>query len=233
MKRIALTVCLLLAVTAVAVGGEPAPAPTAAPISEQPLHFRIEVGVRPGYVVSGWLDESKGTGEGYDLVLLDLDGDGTFETKQVAPTQKNYQTQKDVPKPTITIDREGAKWALDLYSLGQRRPTVKGDSLATYVKWTVRTEELYAYFINGRVTLYADAAKAKAAKPIRLGPPFTFDTGSSQRGPDALLRVGLKDGNGCTMRLARDNAGKGPYRYIKVQLHSGEKQFLDTNATYG
>jgi hypothetical protein len=230
MKRTALSVCLLLAVTAVAVGGEP----SFEPVSEQPLHFRMEVGVRPGYVVSGWLDESKGTGKGYDLAVLDLDGDGTFETKQPAATQKDYQTQKDVPKPVVTIDREGAKWALDLYSLGRRRPTVKDGAVVTYIKWTVTTDAFYAYFINGRVTLHADAAKAKAAKPIRLGPPFSFDTGSAQRGPDALLRVGLKDGNGCTMRLARAGDGKTmPYRYIKVQLTSGEKQFLDTKATYG
>jgi len=230
MTRTALTVCLLLAVTAVAAGVEP----TVEPVSKQPLHFRLEVGVRPGYVVAGWLDESKGAGEGYDIVWLDLDGDGTCETKQAAGTQKDYRTQKDVPKPTITIEREGAKWVLDPYSLGRRRPTVKGDSLVTFVRWSVTSKDLYAWFINGRVTLYTDAAKAKAAKPIRLGPPFTFDTGSSMRGPDALVRVGLKDSLGCTMRLARaGNDRTKPYRYIKVQLRSGEKQFLDTNATYG
>jgi len=226
MTRIALPVCLLLALTVAAVAGEP----ETKPLPEQPLHFRLEVGVRPGHVVAGRLEESKGPGKGYDLALLDLDGDGVFETKQAAGTQQDYATKAMVPKPTITVEHEGARWVLDLYSLGRVRPAIGGDSVVTYVRWSVTTEALYAWFINGRVTLHTDAAKAKAADPIRLGPPFKFDTGSSMRGPDALVRVGLKDGLGCTMRLARSGSDQ---RNIKVQLRAGEKTLVDTHAKYG
>jgi len=226
MKHPALTVCLLLAVAALAAGVET----SIEPVSKEPLHFRLEVGARPGHVVTGWIDESKGTGEGYDLAVLDLDGDGVFETKQVFGTQKNYTTQKQVPKPVIAIEREGARWALDVYSLGMRRPAIKDGSLVTYVRWSVTKGDFYAWFINGRVTLYTDAAKAKAAPTIRLGPPFTFDTGSATRGADALVRIGLKDGLGCTMRLARIGREQ---RRIEVALRAGEKEMLSTHAQYG
>lgn len=226
MKRFALNVCLLLAVAAVASGGEPPPKP----VTSEVLHFRIEAGVRPGHVVAGQLEASKEAGQGYNRVLLDLDGDGTFETVQEAASQKDYRTEKMFPKPQVKIEREGATWVLDLYSLSRSRPAVRDGKVETYAHWSVTSGKLYAWFINGRVTLYPDAEKAKAGKAIRLGPPFHFDTGSSRRGPDALVRVGLKDAAGFTMRLARLDKEQ---QKIRVQLTSGEKQLLDTHAAYG
>jgi hypothetical protein len=195
MKRIALTVCLLLTVVAVAAGEGPPSKPVlekaAAPAAEQALHFRIDAGVKPGNVVAGYLDESGGPGKGFDRVSLDLDGDGTYETVQAAGTVQDYRTKKPVPKPTVTIERDGAKWVLDLYSLGRSRPVARDGKAMTYAHWSVTSGDLYAWFINGRVTLYTDAESAKAGKAIRLGPPFKFDTGTSMRGPDAMVRVGL------------------------------------------
>ncbi|MEN8151582.1 MAG: hypothetical protein ABFS86_17335 [Planctomycetota bacterium] len=226
MKRTALTVCLLLAVAAVTAGGEPPPEP----VSKLELHFRIEVGVEPGHVVAGYLDESKGTGKGFDRIALDLDGDGEYETVQEAATQKDYRTQKTIPKPQVTIEREGATWILDLYSIGRVRPVVRDGKVQTYAHWSVTSGELYAWFINGRVTLHADAAKAKAGKPIRLGPPFRFETGSGKQGPDATVRVGLKDSQGFTMRLARKDKAQ---QQIRVRLAGVGQPLIDTHAPYG
>lgn len=228
MKRIALTVCLLLAVVAVTTGEEPPPETKPAPAVEKALHFRIEAGVRPGHIVAGRIEKSGD--QGYDRILLDLDGDGTCETVQDAPQQQDYRTKKMYPKPAVTIEREGAKWVLDLYSLGRVRAAPKDGKLVTYAHWSVTNDDLHAWFINGRVTLYADAKTASEAKTIRLGPPFKFDTGTSMQGPNAMVRVGLKDGNGFTMRLARKGQEQAK---IRVQLTAGEKQFVDTHATYG
>ena len=38
-----------------------------------------------------------------------------------------------------------------------------------------------------------------------MGPPFHFQTGTRMRGREALVNIGLKDANGCTLRLARVN----------------------------
>jgi hypothetical protein len=227
MKRTILITGLVLVLAMSATAADEA---SRTPVSEQPLHFRLEAGVTPGHIVTGWLDESKGTGKGYDCVALDRDGDGVFETKEMFPTQPHRQTKKPIPKPTVTVEQDGATWALDLYSIGQRRPSTAGGKVNCYIRWSVTKGDFYAWFINGRVNLYADAARAKTEKTIRLGPPFRFDTGATTRGPSALLRVGLKDGNGCTMRLAR--MGK-PYRYIDVILKAGEKEALNTHPPYG
>jgi len=226
-KRFALTVCLLLAVAALAPGGEPPPEP---PVTPEVLHFRIEAGVRPGHIVAGQLEASKEAGQGYSRVLLDLDGDGTFETVQEAASQKDYQTKKMLPKPQVTIERESAKWVLDLSALGRMRPKTQGGKCVTYAHWSVTSGGLYAWFINGRVTLYADAKAAHEAKPIRLGPPFRFETGSGKQGPDATVRVGLKDSQGFTMRLARKDKAQ---QQIRVRLAGVGQPLIDTHAPYG
>ncbi len=229
MKHAALPVCLL-ALVFLAGAGPASASGDLAPVSEQALHFRAEVGVEPGHIVCGWLDESKGTGKGYDTAVLDTDGDGKGDERQVFPLQENRVTKKRVPRPTITFQADGAVWTLDLYSLGYRRPNLSSGKVETYLRWSVRKDGLYAWFINGKTTLYTDREAAARSRPVRLGPPFRFEVGATTRGMQSLVRVGLKDGNGCTMRLARVD---GAERRIRVVLRSGEKEVLAVTAEYG
>ena len=71
---------------------------------------------------------------------------------------------------------------------------------------------------------------AASAAPVRLGPPFRFETGHRTRGREALVRVGLKDANGCTMRLARVGSEQ---RRIRVSLAREEETRYETWASYG
>jgi hypothetical protein len=221
---------LALSLFLIVIGPVTAEEPTIVPLSEEPLHFRLEVGVQPGHIVSGWLDESKGTGTGFDMAVLDLDGDGRYETKQSFGTQLNYTTKKQVPKPVVTIEHEDATWVFDLNSLGFRRPYLKAGTYSAYMKWSVTKGDFYAWFINGRTTLTTDRMTAQKAPPIRLGPPFSFTAAGATKGAEALLRFGVKDGNGCTMRLAR--VGK-VQRRPEVVLSAEGKEVEKATATYG
>jgi len=217
---------MILAVLGSAAAEEPASGPR----SGEPLYFRLEVGVQPGHIVSGWLDESRGTGTGYDTAMLDLDGDGKYETKQTFGTQLNHTTKKQVPKPVVTIRHEDATWVFDLYSLGFRRPDLKSGTYRTYIRWSVTKGDFYAWFINGNVTLTTDRKRADEAPPIRLGPPFSFTASGATKGTDALLRFGVKDGNGCTMRLAR--MGK-VQRRPEIVLSADGQEVSKATAAYG
>lgn len=221
---ISLGVLLLLAVPAVA--GEPSVAPKA-PASAHALFFRLEVGVKPGRIVTGWLDERKGTGTGYDVAVVDLDGDGVPETVEECPDMKLAGTGKTRPAPRITVPDGGTTWVVDLrYSgLSSRKAPTR-----TYFQWSVTSGKLYAWFINGHISFYPSAAAAKAAPPTRIGPPFHFELSAATRGAKSLVRVALKDGNGCSMRLARRND-----KVIRpnVKLLLGGEEAASATASYG
>jgi len=200
-----------------------------APRSKEAIHFRLEVGVEPGHIVAGWLDTRGESKDGFDCAVLDLDEDGTAETVQMFPMVKDPRTGIEVPHQKVTVRHEDADWELDLrYSRFQ--PAEGTTSAQAHIRWSVRKDEFYAWFINGRVTFHTTAAAAADAAPVRMGPPFTFQTGSRTRGPDALVQVGLKDSNGCTMRLARV---AGTERKIRVHLFEGKESRFETWAAYG
>jgi len=86
------------------------------------------------------------------------------------------------------------------------------------VNYTITEGELYTFFINGEAKVYATAEEAAGGKAIRLGPPFRFDVRSSVRGDSALVNVGLKDGNGCTLRIA-SGRGQDGSRTDTLNIH--------------
>jgi hypothetical protein len=222
MRGLALTVgMLLLATVAVA---EDAPQP----VSDNAVYLRMLVGVEKPILVSGFLDETRGTGQGYDVAFLDLDGDGILETRQEFGTYDLPRTGEKRPDPKVRINHEGCDWVLDLrYS--RFTPT---DGVATaHIRWSVtRGKEFYAWFINGKVKFYTDPKVAAAADPIRMGPPFRFDTGTRARGRQGLVSVGLKDANGSTLRLARKN---GQIVQPILKLFTDGTEVLQTQASYG
>jgi hypothetical protein len=202
------------------------------PVSPNAVHFRLEVGLEPGHVVAGWLDVRGESGTEFDAAVLDLDADGEPETVQPFGMVKDYRTQKNVRHPKIAIERDGVKWELDLRYSGL---VPSQPRLNTYIRWSATKGDLYAWFINGRVLFHATAEAAAKAKPVRLGPPFHFEVGTRQRGAQALARVGLKDANGCTMRLARQRTERGNVRELKIKVRltqDGETRY-ETWASYG
>lgn len=200
MKSIPIVVVLLGLSAAGALAEE------AAPVSAEALHFRLEVGVEEPLAVSGLLDETGGTGTGYDVARLDLDGDGVFETEQAFAAGTDPRTKREFRDAKITIERDGATWQVDLYALRFRRPKVEDGRVDAYFRWSVTKGDFYAWFINGRMPLFTTAKAAAEELPAILGQNLAFEVTATTRGPQALLNVGLKDPNGCTLRLARVGA---------------------------
>ncbi|MBD3161785.1 MAG: hypothetical protein GF328_06735 [Candidatus Latescibacteria bacterium] len=205
----------------------PAAAP-AGPVSEEALHFRLEVGVEPGHVVSGWLDESGGTGEGYDSAALDLDGDGEADRRLSFPmVTRGTRRMREVKIP---IEHDGATFTFEPYSVAYRRPPVADGAASIHIRWAVTKGDRYCWFINGNVVLHTDPDAARKARPIRLGPPFRFEVSATTRGPEALVRAGLKDSQNSTLRLTREG---GKEVRMEVRLERNGEVCLDVPARYG
>jgi hypothetical protein len=198
------------------------------PRSPEAIHFRLEIGVKPGHVVAGWLDTRGEAGEGFDSAVLDLDGDGRAETVQTFPEMRDYRTETMMPHPQVVVEHEGGRWQLDLrYS--RFRPAGETAREAT-IRWVLTKGDFYAWFINGRATFHTTAEAASAAEPIRMGPPFRFQTGTRTRGRQALVTVGLKDVNGGTLRMAK--IGRGELRPHVEIIDDGETRY-EAWARYG
>jgi len=227
MKPLLITLGIVCLLAGPALAGDEA-VKTYEPLSPKALHFRLEVGVEAGHVVTGWLDTRSDGGDGHDSFVLDLDGDGKAETVRTFPRVQDYRTKEMVYHPQIRVPHEGGEWMVDLrYSRFQ--PAGETARQAS-IRWSVTKGDFYAWFINGRVRFHTTAEAAAAAKPIRLGPPFHFQTGARTRGREALVTVGLKDAHGGTLRLAR--IGKGQLRPRITLTQAGEKRH-EAWATYG
>jgi hypothetical protein len=200
------------------------------PVSKKPLWFRIVAGAETTREVLGYADEGNGTGKGYDRTVLDLDGDGTPETTQRFPTEEDPITKERSPVPCVSFEHAGAEWALSPFGLAYVDLEASGDSPFVHTDWSVKAKEFYAWFISGPVRLHSTAEAARDADPIRLGPPFRFEFKTGTQGPKALLEVSIRDGNGCTLRVARDD---GEERQISVRLLAGEEQSLSVIGEYG
>jgi hypothetical protein len=227
------TVLLLVALLAAgsAVAGD-----VARPVSSGALHFGLLVGPSPGRLVVGFLDESRGTGRGYDLAVLDLDGDGRPETRRPMSVQK-YDDDWIVHGFSFTVD--GRDYTLELDGLAP------GPLRTVHVDWTVSwTDETTipihgirvpwghwtAVFINGTTALSSFPLAAPFLPRIRLGPPFRFCLEQGRRGPDPVLTVTFLDSLGASLRLAyrgRDEIG------ITLRLMRGDDVVLEADGEYG
>ena len=173
-------------------------APDDAPEKEalKPLYFRVEVNTDKVYTACVQVESSKEDGQQYDRALIDMDGDGEAEeTKSLTPDQR--RSHEGYFNMDIPLDIGGMTWSLKLH--GSLSDPVKKP---VYIDWILSEGGFYAFFINGTVKLYATAEDAARGRAIRLGPPFKFAVRTSERGPDALINIGLKDENDATLRIA-------------------------------
>jgi len=225
MRQLALAALVLCAAAGLAVADD---APT--PVSDEAFHVRLAVGGESGRTIVGYIDESAGTGKGYDTAVLDLDGDGTPEASQTFGKTADRRTGEMRFDPKVKVEHDGVSLVLDLYSLAFRRPFGGEKQYPAYIRWTATKGDLYAWFINGKVAYHRTARDAAEADPIRLGGPFHFAVSTRTRGPEALVSVGLKDANGCTLRLYRKARTEVRPHF---RLLSGDEAKVDTHAPYG
>jgi hypothetical protein len=203
------------------------------PVSDDALHFRIEVGLKKAKTVAGWFDESKGTGKGIDVVVLDLDGDGAPETRRVLRKQK---MPPDYPYPefvqmVIDVRHEEARWNITFqdihryYPEGQEKPKQR-----FWFGWQLTKGDSMASFSGAEPRFYGTAEEAAKADPMRLGQDLKFEVTAGTQGPGALLSVSVKDATGCS--LGNMQAGT-KFQKPRIRIVKDEKEVLSTTAEYG
>ena len=203
--------------------------------SDQPLYFCVVLGNEGMKSMLGIVDESGGTGTGYDVAYIDenMNGDLTDET---AKKFSRYERGSRAGEMQPRIEFEGpfkgeekAKYTLDIYSLTRknysRRP---GNDY--YFHWYLDTGGWNYFFINGKMKLFSNAADAMKSKPVRLGGQCQWNISSGMKSGKPVISAGLKDGNGCTLRIL---SGAGDRKSPKLTLIRDGKVRAEENMKFG
>jgi hypothetical protein len=178
--------------------------------SQHPLYFRAVFGEQGNKSTLGVIDESGGTGTGYDVAYVDENRNGDLADDAAKKFAKyDRGSRAGQINPTFKFcgplkERPAATYSLNIYSLEQGTHTGPGD---TYFFWTLDTDEWSYFFINGKITLFSSAADALRGTPVHLAGPCKWEINSQTRDSKPIISAGLKDENGCTLRIVR-KAGK-------------------------
>jgi len=184
------------------------------------------------------VDESKGTGKGYDQAYVDenLDGDLTNDAPKAFQTVGSGEKKTTVPRfsfkgPGPGKDAAAATYELYLYML---RATT-GKSTATKVAAPAASQRFMYWlknpggwdylFISGSVQTYPSSAEALAGKPIHLGGPCTWSVNLAAAKEDGQtsVSVGCKDTNGCTLRSVTAAGKASPTPTLTLLDKSGKE----------
>ena len=142
------------------------------PVSERARHFRLVLGVDDILIVVGYLDESMGTGKGYDRAVLDLDSDGTPESVQEFTSDVTcLGIESGTPLPFLRLFHDGADYEFTI--LGALTSSPRDGTW--HSSWSIRKGGLRVSFMSSRAPLYDSAKAAREGKPIRMGIQFALD----------------------------------------------------------
>ncbi len=174
--------------------------------SERPLYFRVVFGKEGKNSMLGVVYDSGGTGAGYDVAYIDenMNGDLTDDIARKFPRRK-YGRRAGELEPRFEFEgpfeKEGsATYTLNIYSLAHKtHSNVPGNDY--FFHWSLDVKEWNYFFINGKMTLFSSVADAMKGKPVRLGDECKWEISPRTRDGKAMVSAGLKDRNGCTLRI--------------------------------
>jgi hypothetical protein len=176
--------------------------------SKRPLYFCVVFGKEGKNPMLGVVDESGGTDAGYDVAYVDenMNGDLTDDAaRKFARVESGSRAGELTPRFDFKGPFEGegnAKYSLNIYSLTPRyRGRIKGNEY--YFFWYLDVKEWSYFFINGKIKLFSSAADALQGAPVHLGGQCKWEISSRIRDSKPLVSAGLKDSNGCTLRIVR------------------------------
>jgi hypothetical protein len=176
--------------------------------SQNPLYFRVAFGAEGSDSMLGIIDESAGTGTGYDVAYVDenMNGDLTDEAaKKFSRRESGSRAGELDSRFEFTgpfKPGQSAKYTLNIYSLSYRnRKAVQGNDY--YFFWFLDVNQWNYFFINGKISLFSNAADALRGTPVRLGGPCRWEISSRSQDGKPMISAGLKDTNGCTLRIVR------------------------------
>lgn len=174
--------------------------------SENPLYFCAVFGEDGKKSMLGVIDESGGTGAGYDAAYIDenMNGDLTDEAaKKFSRYERGSRAGELQPRLEFLGPFKGegsAKYTLEIYSLTRKTYSrLPGNEHS--LLWFLDIKDWNYFFINGRMKLFSNAADAMKGKPVRLGGQCKWKISSGTKDGTAMVSAGLKDGNGCTLRI--------------------------------
>jgi hypothetical protein len=174
--------------------------------SKNPLYFRVLFGKEAAHPMLGVVDESKGTGAGYDMAYIDenMNGDLTDDiAKKFSRRESGSQAGELEPKFEFWGPFDGqdkAKYAINIYSLTSRfSESVKGNEY--YFFSYLDFKEWHYFFVNGKIKLFSSIEEAMKGTPILLEGECRWQISSRIQEEKSLVSAGLKDRNGCTLRV--------------------------------
>lgn len=214
------SVSLLLVLLLSAVGVPAAQIAGYSPASDNALVYHVRLG--PGGEAAAMivvLDESEGTGKGYDIAVADLDLDGKLgdqekvTKKDLGRAARYVLFNLETTAPFGNIDR-AAKYALSMYVFSQveNQPT-----RAPYVSAVVKLQsdgDAWEYRLSG-----SPATDPESSNPttVTLGEPVSLDSTTTVAGDSIKTRVAIKDKNGLTMRgILKNGKTIGPHLTVSA-----------------
>lgn len=174
--------------------------------SKNPLYFRVLFGKEAANPMLGVLDESEGTGDGYNVAYIDenMNGDLTDDiAKKFSRRESGSQAGELEPKFEFWGPFDGqdkAKYAINIYSLTTRfSESVKLNEY--YFFSYLDFKEWNYFFINGKMKLFPSVEEALKGTPVLLGGECRWQISSRIQDGKPVISAGLKDRNGCTLRI--------------------------------
>ena len=176
--------------------------------SERPLYFCVVFGKEGKNPMLGVVDESGGTDAGYDVAYVDenMNGNLTDDAAKEFPRLESGSRAGELsPRFEFKGPFEGegnAKYTLNIYSLA---PSYSGNIQGNenYFFWYLDVKEWNYFFMNGKMELFSSAADALKGTPVLLGGKCKWEISSRIRDGKSLVSADLKDRNGCTLGIVR------------------------------
>jgi hypothetical protein len=205
--------------------------------SEKPLYFRLVFGEKGANPMLGAFDESSGTGTGYSVAYVDENNNGDL-SDDPAKAFPRYESgsRKGQLNPRFEFKgpfkgKTNAKYTLYSYSLTRTRRVRAGENTNDYYFfWYLDTEPWSYMFINGKMRLSPSIAEAMTAPPVRLAGTCKWDISAKRSKGKAMVSAGLKDENGCTLRLLRRS---GKTLSPRLSLIKDGKTILEESMKFG
>ena len=200
-----------------------------------PKYFRVVFGKEGKNSMLGVIKESKGTGDGYNVAYMDenMNGDLTDDVeKKFSRYERGSRAGQLEPKFEFQGPfkaGEKAKYTLYFYSVNRKiRARVPGNDY-TFL-WFLDTGQWHYFFINGKIKFYSSADAAQNGKPIHLISQCQWDISTRTQRDDAVISAGLKDKNGCTLRVVRNS---GQTISPKLTLTKDDKVVMKEKMKFG
>ena len=173
-----------------------------------PKYFRVVFGEKGENSMLGVIKESAGAGDGYNVAYMDENMNGDL-TDEVEKRFSRYERGSRAGQLEPKFEFQGpfkagvkAKYTLYFYSVNRKNRGYLSGNDYTFL-WFLDTGQWHYFFINGRMKFYSNAADAFQGKPVQLASQCQWDISTRTQRGKAVVSAGLKDKNGCTLRIIR------------------------------